>query len=97
MKNNWFKTYEDKLFLRIDRSITSLINHWWEYELGILSPYDRKRIHSYIAKNYDNIVSKSRWEWKNRKMFLYVDQKIKSKQKKIVSKKLSIDIDWYWI
>lgn len=90
MKNN---KYEDRLFSRIDRSINSLLNNWWIYELWILSPYDRKRIHSYISKNYENIISKSKGQWENRKMYLSINsKKIKSKDNK-----LTIDIDWNWI
>ncbi len=87
-----YELYEEKLFQRIDKCIKSLLNNGWEYELWNLDPHDRKRIHSYIATNYDNIISKSRWEWKKRQMFLLI------KNKKIVNKtKLTIDIDWNWI
>jgi hypothetical protein len=91
------KFYEEKLFLRIDRSIRSLLNNWWIYELWFLPPYDRKRIHSYIARNYNNIISKSKWEWQNRKMYLYIAKNKENKKINIISKKLTIDIDWDWI
>ena len=99
--NNYYKSFEDKLFWRIDRNITSLINNWWEYELWILSPYNRKRIHSYIAKKYDNIISKSKWKWENRRMYLYISSTGKQEKKSFntnnISKKLTIDINWNWI
>jgi len=88
--NDYFKSYEDRLFLRVDSSIISLRNNWLEYNLWNLNPYDRKRIHSYIARKYNDISSKSRWKWENRKIFLFLKKATKIKW---IRKKLTIDID----
>lgn len=88
--NDYCKTYDDKLFARVDFIIMNLKNNWLkEYDLWKLNPYDRKKIHSYIANNYTNILSKSRGNWNERRLFisLKLDKKIKPKSK------LSIDID----
>lgn len=98
--NDYHKSYEDKLLSRIDRSVNSLLNNWWEYELWILSTFDRKKIHKYIARNYKNITSKSKWEWYNRKISLQINER-KNKLENISTplklSKLTIDIDWNWI
>ena len=90
--NDYCKTYEDRLFARVDKSIIALKNNWGEYELWNLSPYDRKKIHTYVAKNYSDIISKSRGSWDDRKLFLLLD-----KSNKKPKTKLTIDIDWNWI
>lgn len=91
--NDYCKSYEDKLFSRIDSVVNILRNTKTEYDLWKLSSYDRKRIHSYVAKKYEDIISKSRWEWENRRIFLllkdYKNLEIKVKPKT----KLTIDID----
>ena len=89
--NSYSKTYEDRLFWRVDHSIISLKNNGWEYDLWILSPYDRKKIHAYISRNYNDVVSKSRGSGENRKIFLLLNNK--KSVKKIVNK-LTIDINW---
>jgi len=89
--NNYSKTSEDRLFLKVDHSIISLKNNGWEYELWNLSPYERKKVHNYVIKNYDNIWSKSRWSWENRKIFLLLKNK---KEQHRTKSKLTIDINW---
>ncbi len=87
-----FQIYEERLFSRVDRSIISLKNNWWEYDLWNLSPYDRKKVHSYVVRNYKDIISKSRWEWKNRRIFLLLKKNINI-EKKYIPQKLTIDIN----
>ena len=90
--NDYCKSYEDRLFSRVEHSIISLKNNWWEYDLWNLSPYDRKRVHAYVARNFTDIISKSRWEGEKRKIFLLLNNKnSKIKPKKLG--KLTIDID----
>ena len=90
--NGYHKTYEQKLFWKVDKAIISLEKYGWEYDLWALSSYDRKRIHSYVAKNYSEILSKSRWEWKRRRIFLS-SKNVFNTEVKNISKKLTIDID----
>ncbi|MDQ7008746.1 MAG: R3H domain-containing nucleic acid-binding protein [Candidatus Gracilibacteria bacterium] len=95
-RNKIFQTYEDRLFLRIDRSIVSLKNNGGEYDLGKLTPYDRKRIHSYIAKKHIDIISKSRGKGEDRKIYLLLkNNKIQKNIKPEIRtrSKLTIDIN----
>lgn len=90
--NGYYKTYEQKLFWKVDKAVISLKKYGWEYDLWALNPYDRKRIHNYVAKNYSEILSKSRWEAKRRKIFLSLKNAFNTEPKDN-SKKLTIDID----
>jgi len=90
--NEYCKTYEQRLFWKIDKNIISLKNNLWEYDLWELSSYDRKRIHSYVAKNYNEVLSKSRWKWENRRIFLSLKNSAEIKTK-YIPRKLTIDID----
>ena len=90
--NGYNKTYEQKLFWKVDKAIINLDKYGWEYDLWALSSYNRKRIHSYVARNYSEIISKSRWEWKRRRIFLSL-KNIFNTELKDISKKLTIDID----
>jgi len=86
--NDYHKNYEQKLFSKVDSVVDILKNTKTEYNMWKLSAYDRKRIHWYVAKNYFEIISKSKWEWENRELFLIYKKDIKPKSK------LTIDIDW---
>jgi len=90
--NGYHKTYEQKLFWKVDKAIINLDKYGWEYDLWALCSYDRKRIHSYVARNYSEIISKSRWEWKKRRIFLLLKNEL-NRESKDISKKLTIDID----
>lgn len=83
--NGYHKSYEERLFIKVDKIIEKLKNIWWEYKLWPLNSYDRKKIHSYISRKYSNITSKSKWYEKNRRIFLSI--------KELKPKKLTIDID----
>lgn len=55
-----------------------------EYKLPLYSPYERKKIHAYIVSSETPITTQSRWEGKERRLFL-----LKPYQRS----KLSIDIE----
>ncbi len=83
--NDYLQAKEQKLYSYIDSRISSLSGEWDSYLLPKYSSYERKKVHSYIAKNYPNIQSKSSWEWIERRMKLI---------KTTTNAKLTIDIDW---
>lgn len=82
--NDYITSKENKLFFLVDNKIRKL-DFENEIILPFLNSYERKKVHSYIIKNYSEkwIFTKSIWEWKNRRVHLF---------KK--SPTLTIDIDW---
>lgn len=90
--NNYSFTKDENIYSFIDSKVRILEENGWEYMLPVYWPYERKKIHSYIAHLKKWIKTKSRWEWKNRRMFLIIDEKKVSL--KNVKSKLTIDIDW---
>ncbi len=81
---NDYETSKDaRLFQFIQNKISEVKKSSIECMLPYYSPYERKKIHWYIAELKDEtIIAKSKWEWKERRM--YISQK---------PKKLTIDID----
>jgi len=93
--NNYLTKKDEALFLEIDNKIKSLLNNNEnknenEIKLQKYSPYERKKIHSYISKQKNNFSTKSRWEWENRRIYLI---KLEKSTKIENRKKLSIDIE----
>ena len=90
--NDYLKSKDERLYSFIDEKVKILLENGWEYMLPQYSPYERKKIHSYIAYINKWINTKSRWEWKERRLFLLIAQKNNSKI--TPTSKLTIDIDW---
>ncbi len=95
--NNYMKTKNDRLYEFIDSKVRILLENGWEYMLPDYSPYERKKIHSYIAHIKKGIKTKSRGKWSNRRLYLIISSK-GSIQNNSTTKpslqKLTIDIDW---
>lgn len=84
--NDYMKTKDDRLFDFIKHKIDYLNKNSKEIILPFYSSYERRKIHWFVHKlNKSWIFTKSVWEWKERRLHIY---------KEIVSKKLTIDIDW---
>lgn len=82
--NDYQTSKDSRLFHFIQLKIDEVKKSWLECKLPTYSPYERKKIHWYIAElNDDEIVAQSKWEWEQRRM--YISKK---------AKKLTIDIDW---
>ena len=82
--NDYSKTKDDRLFDFINNEISHLQKTWVTIKLPFYSSYERKKIHWYISKMKDKwIYTKSSWEWKERRLFIYKEKP-----------KLTIDIDW---
>ncbi len=82
--NDYLAEKDAQLFNTIDDKIELCLRQNKEIQLPFFSPYERKKIHNYIAdKNLENIWTKSEGEWKERR--LYICKK---------SKKMTIDMDW---
>jgi len=96
LKINNFKYNKDsKLFWMIDEKIKLCKETWENIKMPYLSGYDRKKVHSYIHKLWDsNIISKSKWEWNNRRMFIVLSGNIIPKKSLQTDSSLEIDIDW---
>lgn len=81
--NDYLKEKEDKLIKFIESKISYVKESWKDIKLPFLSSYDRKKIHSFVAELGTNIYTESKWEWRERR--LYICKR---------TQKLSIDIDW---
>jgi len=82
--NDYKSTKDDRLFSFIQSKINDVKKTGIECKLPYYSPYERKKIHSYVAGlNDDSFITKSRWEDKERRMYI-----CKKEQK------LTIDFDW---
>lgn len=81
---NDYQTWKDsRLFQFIQSKIDEVKKTGIKCRLPEYTPYQRKKIHSYIAElNFEEIVAKSKWEWSQRRM--YISKK---------PRKLTIDID----
>jgi predicted RNA-binding protein Jag len=91
--NDYVHNKDAKLFSFIDKEINKAKETWRNMKLPVLNWYDRKKVHSYIADlNDSEIITESRWEGKERRLFLLLVKNNKSIPKKIISK-LEIDID----
>lgn len=95
--NEYLKTKNDRLYEFIDSKVKILLENGGEYMLPDYCPYERKKIHSYIAHIKKWIKTKSRWKWTDRRLYLMVISK-NSTQNNFASKptpqKLTIDINW---
>ena len=69
--NDYLKIKQQKLFSFIKTKIDLVESNWKEIELPFLTAYERKKVHSYVWEQNTNVCTKSEWEWKNRRMFLY--------------------------
>lgn len=84
--NNYLYNKDSKLFSQVNRKIKLVKRIKQNTSLPFLSSYERKKVHSYIAKlSDDNIYTKSEWKWVERSLYICYKEKIKEK--------LSIDID----
>lgn len=82
--NGYSRTKGDKLSEFINSKISILKKNRNTIELPYYDSYNRKKIHSIIYKlKDDSIYTKSIWEWKNRRLNIWIK-----------AKKLTIDIDW---
>lgn len=70
--NDYITKKQDKLFLFISKKIQELHMGKTQIILPYFNPYERKKIHAYIAhlKN-DSIYTKSIWEWEERRLHIY--------------------------
>lgn len=82
--NDYLVSRDSRLLQFVQSKITEVKQTGIGCELPKYSPYERKKIHSFVAElNDEEIVVKSSWEWNERRMHI-------SKK----AKKLTIDIDW---
>jgi len=90
--NGYEISKDNNLYRFIDSKVKILLENGWEYMLPPYSPYERKKIHSYIAYINKWIKTKSKWEGKERRLFLFIGNN--KHTPKTVTSKLTIDIDW---
>jgi len=82
--NDYIKTKDDRLFDFIKKEIEYVKKTWKEIKLPHYSSYERKKIHWFVHSiKDDSINTKSKWEWKERRLYIYKEKT-----------KLTIDIDW---
>lgn len=82
--NDYKKNRDDRLQDFIISKIKQVESSWEKIILPYYSAYDRKKIHWYVqAYNNESIITKSYWEWTQRRLEICKAQK-----------KLTIDIDW---
>ncbi len=99
--NDYIEKKFDKLLSFVAKKIDYVKNTWKEVILPFYNWYERKKIHSYVSSLEDNIIeTKSIWEWKDRRMHIFlkpwvkIEKKDENKKEKI---SISIDLDWVWI
>lgn len=81
--NDYISKKEDKLHDFIRKKI-EIVKSWKEVILPFFNSYERKKIHSYVARLKDEtIFTKSIWEWKQRRLHICK-----------VNKNITIDVDW---
>ncbi len=88
--NDYIKTKDDRLFDFIKSKISYVEKINKDIALPFLNSYERKKVHSFISDlNKKHITTQSRWEWKERRLFICIDS-----NKINTTSKLTIDIDW---
>jgi hypothetical protein len=64
-------------------------------KLPKFSSYERKKIHDYIGTlNDSEIFTKSKWEWSERRLYIFLNKNNQYEQKPQEKIGLTIDIDW---
>lgn len=82
--NDYQSSKDDRLFSFIQSKINEVKRTWIDCRLPFYPPYERKKIHSFVASlNDDKFKTKSRGEWRDRRLHI-----CKKEQK------LTIDFDW---
>ncbi len=100
--NDYVAKKFDRVLDFVAKKIEYVENTWKEVILPEYNWYERKKIHSYVAKLEEpKIYTKSIWEWKNRRMHIFLKDWIKIQENKswnlLHKTSLSIDLDWVWI
>lgn len=89
--NDYINIKKIKLYKLADNKVQKVLRLRKDEGLNNLNAYERKIIHSYISKKkINNITTKSKWSWKDRKLYI-----IYKKNKEYIDK--SLDILWNWI
>lgn len=81
--NDYMKQKEEKLFSYIQSKIEYVQSSGKEITLPFFTAYERKKVHSYVSEKWENIYTKSVWEWPERRIHLCKKDA-----------KITIDIDW---
>ncbi len=82
--NDYIYNKDQKLFNFIDSKIEIVLKTKKDFRLPFLTAYERKKVHSYVASlNNPQIFTKSKWEWKQRRLYLCAKDE-----------KITIDLDW---
>ncbi|MCD5380486.1 hypothetical protein LR004_01030 [Candidatus Gracilibacteria bacterium] len=88
---------DDSLYSFIDEKVRILLENGGEYMLPLYGPYERKKIHSYIAHIKKGIKTKSRGVGNDRRLYLMLQNTQKPEVMKPHNQnrksKLTIDID----
>ena len=93
--NDYIHNKDEKLFAFIDREIARAKETWRNMKLPKFSSYERKKIHDYIGTlNDSEIFTKSKWEWSERRLYIFLNSHNQYEQKKKETIWLTIDIDW---
>lgn len=80
--NDYLKQKDEKLYSFIDKKIHIALEKQTDVELPFLDAYERKKVHNYVAQKENKISTESRWEGKERRMYLCYK-----------AEKISIDLD----
>ncbi len=98
--NDYIYSKDAKLFAFIEKEINKAKETGRNMKLPVLNSYERKKVHSYIADlNDSEIITESRWEWKQRRLFIVLEKNLNRNwvakiNTKDTNSKLEIDIDW---
>ena len=74
--NDYKSSKDDRLFSFIQSKINEVKRTWIDCRLPFYTPYDRKKIHSYVASlNNDSFKTKSKGKTKERRLFICKKEK----------------------
>jgi len=92
--NDYVHNKDEKLFAFINREIARAKETGRNMKLPKFSAYERKKIHDYVwTLNDDEIMTESRWEKEERRLYIILKKNIRDNYTK-TKIKLEIDIDW---
>ncbi len=80
--NDYMQQKEEKLYTYIKSKIEYVESSGKEIVLPFFTAYERKKVHSYVSENGENVYTRSEWEWADRRIHLCKKDK-----------KMTIDID----
>lgn len=82
--NDYLSSKDERLFDLVRSKLEYLNKYWKEIIMPILTPYERKKVHSFVIEfGWWRIYTWSVWEWNERRLHIYK-----------MDSNITLDIDW---